>query len=542
MTGQQLKNSILQLAVQGKLVPQDPNDEPASVLLERIRAEKDALIKAGKIKKEKNPSVIFRGADNLPYEQIGKNEPVCIADEVPFELPDSWEWVRIINLGRNVNDAFADGPFGSNLKKEHYTNNKEVRLIQLSNIGENGWRNENTKYTTYKHAQTLSRSMVKAGSIVIAKMMPAGRAIIVPDIENDYILSSDAVKFIPHEELNIDYLYYAINSPAFRNQVVAEAHGVTRVRTSLGKLQTYFLPIPPLDEQRRIVDALNKIFPYVEQYETSEIKRKEFDIIFPDLLKKSILQEAVQGKLVPQDENDEPASVLLERIRAEKQALIKAGKIKKDKNESVIFRRDNSHYEKRGSEEVCIDDEIPFEIPESWEWVRFDSATIYTTDYVANGSFASLKENVKSYKTPNYAIMVKTQDFANNFTRDLTYTDESGFNFLRKSELYGGELMLSNIGASIGKAFIIPKLDKPMTLAPNSIVVKCIDNITTRYLQYLMLSFYGQEMLKGFTAGTAMPKFSKTQLRNALIPLPPHKLQERIVVKLDELFLKVDTL
>ena len=152
--------------------------------------------------------------------------------------------------------AFADGPFGSNLKREHYTNNREVRIIQLSNIGEEGWRNENVKYTTYEHAFTLSRSMLKPGVIVIAKMMPAGRAVIVPQIDTDYILSSDAVKFIPHESLNIHYLLLAINSPMFYNQVISETHGVTRIRTSLGKLQKYLLPSPPLAEQKRIVDKI----------------------------------------------------------------------------------------------------------------------------------------------------------------------------------------------------------------------------------------------------------------------------------------------
>jgi len=187
------------------------------------------------------------------------------------------------------------------------------------------------------------------------------------------------------------------------------------------------------------------------------------------------------------------------------------------------------------NEPVCIADEVPFDIPDSWEWVRLNEAVLYTTDYVANGSFATLRENVKNYKTENYALLVKTQDFSNNFTRNLTYIDKQGYEFLAKSKLYGGELMLSNIGASIGKAFIIPKLDKPMSLAPNSIIVKCINDTMTQFVKYLILSPFGQDILKNFTAGTAMPKFSKTQLRGTLIPLPPLKEQQRIVDKLKEL-------
>ena len=192
-------------------------------------------------------------------------------------------------------------------------------------------------------------------------------------------------------------------------------------------------------------------------------------------------------------------------------------------------------YEKAGNEVRCIAEEVPFEIPDSWEWVRLNESVLYTTDYVANGSFATLRENVKNYKTENYAILVKTQDFSNNFTRNLTYIDKQGYEFLSKSKLYGGELMLSNIGASIGKAFIIPQLDKPMSLAPNSIIVKCINDTMTQFIKYLILSPFGQDILKNFTAGTAMPKFSKTQLRGTLLPFPPLAEQQRIVDKLKEL-------
>ena len=239
-------------------------------------------------------------------------------------------------------------------------------------------------------------------------------------------------------------------------------------------------------------------------------------------LKNSVLQLAIQGKLVEQNPNDEPVSVLLKRIKAEKEQLIEEKKIKKEKTLPEI------------SEEEKL-----FEIPDSWEWVRFEDAIIYATDYVANGSFASLKANVRTYKEINYAILIKTQDFANNFTRDLTYVDEESYRFLKKSSLYGGELILSNVG-SIGKVFIVPQLDIPMSLAPNSIVVKCSNKTITEYIKNLILSFYGQEMLKKFTSGTAIPKFNKTQLRNLAIPLPPLQEQKRIVAKIEEVFEKIE--
>lgn len=255
------------------------------------------------------------------------------------------------------------------------------------------------------------------------------------------------------------------------------------------------------------------------------------------LLKHKILDLAIHGKLVPQNPNDESATVLLEKIRAEKAEKIKKGELKADKKDSYIFvGDDNRHYEKFADGTVKdIEDEIPFEVPEGWAWCRLGVLS-ETTDYIANGSFADTKANVKFYKDKNYALLVKTQDFNNNFTEDLTYTDEMGYNFLSKSHLFGGELLLSNIGASIGKALIVPKFDIPMAVAPNSIVVRTTNLLETHFLKSIMLSTYGQTALVTFTAGSAMPKFNKTQLRSLLIPLPSISVQKSIISIIDNIF------
>ena len=453
-------------------------------------------------------------SDNTPYEKIGDSEPVSIADEVPFEIPQSWEWVRLCQIADNIPDAFADGPFGSNLKREHYTEKREVRLIQLSNIGENGWRNENTKYTTYAHAATLERSCVKAGSIVIAKMMPAGRAIIVPNIESDYILSSDAVKFVPHPLLNKEYLVFAINSPAYRDQVVSEAHGVTRVRTSLGKLQTYLIPIPPLEEQSRIVKRLNEVFPLIAQYESGENARLLLDKFFPEQLKKSILQMAVQGKLVQQDPSDEPASVLLERIRAEKERLIKEGKIKRDKNESVIFRRDNSHYEKLGSEEHCIDDEIPYDIPDSWIWCRI-------------GNLFSLQagKNVPSSEIKELEFKGSYPCFGGNGKRGYVscYNHEGDYPLIgRQGALCG------NINRATGRFYATEHAVCVEAFADTNISWACL------FLKALDLNQYA--------TATAQPGLAVANINKVLIPLPPLSEQLRIVERIESLLTIIDSL
>lgn len=242
---EKLRKSILQEAIMGKLGTQDPNDEPASVLLDRIREEKKQLVKAGVLKKKDL-------VETPVYE-----------DEMPFTLPNGWVWANLYSLSIDS----ADGPFGSNLKKEHYTEKKEVRIIQLSNIGEDGWKNVNTKYTTYEHLNTIKRSEAFAGDIIIAKMMPAGRAIICPNVDSKFVLSSDAVRFDFSKELYKKYLYYAINSSIFKNQVYGDVQGITRVRTSLSKLRTYSIPLPPLAEQHRIVEKIEALFAEVDHIE-----------------------------------------------------------------------------------------------------------------------------------------------------------------------------------------------------------------------------------------------------------------------------------
>ena len=254
-------------------------------------------------------------------------------------------------------------------------------------------------------------------------------------------------------------------------------------------------------------------------------------------LRQKVLDLAIHGKLVPQNPNDESATVLLEKIRAEKAEKIKKGELKADKKDSFIFvGSDKRHYEQFADGTVKdIEDEIPFDVPEGWAWCRLGTLS-ETTDYIANGSFADTRANVKFYKEKNYALLVKTQDFNNNFTDDLTYTDETGYNFLSKSHLFGGELLLSNIGASIGKALIVPKFDIPMAVAPNSIVVRTTDLLETQFLKSIMLSTYGQNALVAFTAGSAMPKFNKTQLRSLLIPLPTIYAQQSIISTVNTIF------
>ena len=253
------KTKILDLAIRGKLVPQDPDDEPASVLLDHIRAEKEELIKQGKIKRDKKESVIFKGEDNSYYETIG-TKTFCINKDIPFNIPDNWSWCRLKSLAAAQENSFVDGPFGSNLKTDHYTQNQEVRIIQLNNIGEFEWKNQGIKYTTYEHAETLSRCKSYPGDIVIAKMMPAGRAIIIPDLEKLYIISSDCVRLHPSNIVNSEYIMYMINSPSINKYILDNVQGIGRTRTSLGKLKELLVPIPPYNQQVKISNSIKNIY------------------------------------------------------------------------------------------------------------------------------------------------------------------------------------------------------------------------------------------------------------------------------------------
>ncbi|MDM8267265.1 restriction endonuclease subunit S [Limosilactobacillus pontis] len=242
----------------------------------------------------------------------------------------------------------------------------------------------------------------------------------------------------------------------------------------------------------------------------------------PEQLRASILQQAMEGKLVEQDPNDEPASVLLEKIAEEKARLIREKKIKRTKKLPEI-----------------TDDEKPFEIPDSWEWAYVQDYSLVITDYVANGSFKTLRENTHKTKIDGYALFVRTQDLSNNFSTKI-FIDKASYDFLDKSKLFGGEVILPNIGGSIGKVFRIPNMDIPMSLAPNSVMLKFMNMTTNRFFEFFIKSAYGKQLLDTIKGGSATPKFSKTELRESLLPVPPLAEQKRIVTKLDQLMPLVD--
>ena len=400
----------------------------------------------------------------------------------------------------------ADGPFGSNLKAEHYTKNKEARIIQLSNIGEYGWREENIKYTTLEHAKNnISRSIVEPGNVVIAKMMPAGRAIICPNNEKMYVLSSDAVKLVPTSLINSNYLLNAINSPFFRASVTDNVQGTTRLRTSISKLRDCFFPLPPLNEQGLIVNAIENVISQIDDLEQNKIDLQNLITH----TKSKILDLAIHGKLVPQDSTDEPAEELLKRIAT----------------------CDNRPYKK-------FDDDIPFSLPQNWEWCYLgDICKVSSAKRV-------LQQDWKDSGIPFYRAREIAQ-LSNSETvkEDLFITPELYDELKNK---YGvpvtGDLMISAVG-TIGKVYIVKESD---CFYYKDASVICFSkkekNIDSKYLKLCLESGFLQNQIYSQSTGTTVDTITINKAQEYLFPLPNIKEQKRIVSKIEDLFSYLDTI
>ena len=494
MTAQQLKNSILLMAVQGKLVPQDPNDEPASILLERIHAEKERLIKEKKIKREKNPSVIFKGADNTPYEKIG-DEVRSLADEVPFDIPDSWEWVRLGNIGEtNIGLTYKPSDVTSDGVPVLRSNNIQNGQIDYSEL-------------LYVSCAVPERAYAHKGDILICARN-GSRAL----VGKSAIVAADGMAFgafmaIYRSSCN-PYIQLFINSYLFRGQLEG-ATTTTINQVTQEMLKRQLCPLPPIQEQLRIVQKYTELQPLIAAYSNAYDKAQILITAFPEALKKSILQEAVQGKLVPQDPSDEPAEALLKRIRAEKQRLIKEGKIKKDKHESIIFRRDNSHYEKLDGVERCIDEELPFEIPETWAWVR-----IGTILSVSSGDSLTVAQMNSAGSIPVYGGngIAGTHDKWNVCHRTL---------------------VIGRVGYYCGATHIT----EPFAWVTDNAFITHFDEelLQMKWLKFLIDYLEPRKR----ASSTAQPVISGKLLYPMLVPIPPLNEQHRIVQRIEELLTMV---
>ena len=519
MTAQQLKNSILQMAVQGKLVPQDPNDEPASVLLERIRAEKERLIKEKKIKREKNPSVIFKGADNTPYEKIG-DEVRSLADEVPFDIPDSWEWVRLIDVCEYIQRG----------KSPKYSPIKKYPVVAQKCNQWSGFSIEKAQFiepdslSSYGPERLLQDNDLMWNSTGLGTL---GRMAIYKTAANPYELAvadSHVTVIRPLKQFVLpEYLYYYFANPSVQSVIEDQADGTTKQKElATATIKTYLTPIPPLDEQRRILTKLSEVLPVVKSYGAVYGETVAMQEAFSEALKKSILQEAVQGKLVPQDPSDEPAEALLERIRAEKQRLIKEGKIKKDKHETVIFRRDNSHYEKLDGVERCIDDEPPFEIPENWCWARLGSIS----------SYAETKQKVNAANADSAIWGLDLEDIEKGGRLIVHKTVGERKAIGDKTVFSKGDILYSKLRPYLLKILVAPECG---ICTPEIVPFQVFGGIVSEYIVNFLRSPYVDNLINSITYGVKMPRVGTETMTALLVPIPPIAEQHRIVQRIEEL-------
>ena len=496
-----LRQKILDLAIRGKLVPQDPNDEPASVLLERIRAEKQQMVKEGKLKAKdiKNDTVIFKGDDNLHYEQFADGTVKCIEDEIPFELPDGWAWVRIntaciINPRNNIDD------------------NTEVSFVPMANISEGYansfvsdsrlWRKVKTGYTHFAE-----------NDIGIAKITPCfenKKSVVFTGLINGYGAGTTELHIIRTISGLIvpEYLLcFAKRNDFILGGVQTFSGDVGQQRVTKDYIANYLFSLPPLNEQKQIISGIKEAYYIIENIEKTKLSLIE-DV---NKAKSKILDLAIRGKLVPQNPNDEPASVLLERIRAEKEELIKQGKIKRDKKESVIFKGDdNSYYEKIGEEITCIDDEIPFEIPENWFfsrlkniWELISGRDLSPSDY--NGTedgipYITGASNFINGKVSLVRWTPKPQVITNY--GDLLITCKGTI----------GEITINDFG----KAHIARQI----------MAIRNIYNLNIDYLS-LCLQFYIESIKQ--SAKGLIPGISREDVLNIILPVPPNKYQIEVV-------------
>ena len=459
----------------------------------------------------------------MPYEKVGKNEPVCIADEVPFEIPDSWEWVR---LGHVCDIARGGSP--RPIKAFLTEDPNGINWIKIGDTDKGGKYINSTKERIIPEGVSKSR-MVYAGDFLLTNSMSFGRP---------YILNVDGCihdGWLVLSRYNCaydqDFLFHMLSSRFAYFQFCDVVSGAVVKNLNSDKVTAALFPLPPLSEQKRIVEAIERVIPSVNEYDAAESLLSNLNSTFPDRLKKSILQEAVQGKLVPQDLNDEPASVLLERIRAEKQKLIAEGKIKKDKHESVIFRRDNSHYEIIDGEERCIDAEIPFEIPDTWEWIRLNELCkkIGAGSTPSGGKAVYVSEGIKFIRSQNvYNDGLRLSDIA-HITEDTN---------LKKvgSIVQAKDILLNITGGSIGRCAIVPDDFDIANINQHVMIIRLVAPIMRQWIHSILISDYIQTLIMDVQVGVSREGLSAKKLMNFLIPIPPVLEQRRIVEKQKELF------
>ena len=514
-----LRQKILDLAIRGKLVPQDPNDEPASVLLERIRAEKQQMVKEGKLKPKdiKNDTVIFKGDDNLHYEQFADGTVKCIEDEIPFELPDGWEWCRIRNI------ASVKG--GKRLPKgesfsDDVTDHVYIRVTDMKN------RTINTfglKYISEEVFAKIQSYTIGKNDLYVTIAGTIGVVGEVPEILDGMNLTENAVK-VCNISINKTFLCYVMLSELVQQQFQDKTHQVAMPKLALERILGTLIPVCPVKEQQLIVFSIKSALQIAD---TIEIQKDTlFELV--SATKSKILDLAIRGKLVPQDPNDEPASVLLERIRAEKEELIKQGKIKRDKKESVIFKGDdNSYYIQTGSLIEELGDWSLNCLPDSWgicclgEVCDYGSCVNVGTDCIEDDAWILDLEDIEK-DTGRVIKKVKKSE------RSAMST---------KHSFKKGQVLYSKLRPYLNKVVLADEdgycTSEILPLDFNSLVLPA-------YARYYLMTPAFLAYANRCSYGVKMPRLSTYDGKKAVMTIPPLAEQKRIVAAIGTYYSKLD--
>ena len=532
-----LRASILQQAVEGRLVPQDPAEGTADELLEQIRDQRAELVKQKKAKAPKGgESCIYQSADGSWYEQRGKGEPKCIDKEIPFDIPESWAWARLGTITSYVQRG----------KSPKYSTIERYPVVAQKCNQWSGFSLEKAKFIdpetldSYGPERFLIDGDLLWNSTGLGTL---GRLAVYSSEVNPYecAVADSHVTVIRTMPLwmNYQYLFYYFAGPSVQSVIEKKASGTTKQKElALATVLTYPVPVPPLAEQERIVARIDEIMPLVDKLEIRERESDAVDSAFWRRLPQSILQEAVQGRLVPQDDADEPADLLLESIREQRAELVKQKKAKAPKGgESRIYQSaDGSWYEQRGKGELkCIDKEIPFDIPESWAWVRLSTfALVLNGDRGKNYPAKSKlhKEGIPFVSAINIDNHRVVED-------QMLYMTDEQYDALGAGKLEKEDFVFC-IRGSLGKYGVFP-FDKG-AIASSLVIVRAVDDssVSRDYIGMLLGTPITGSEIRSYNNGTAQPNLSAANFERFLYPVPPLAEQERIVSRVDEIMSLLD--
>ena len=511
-----LRQKILDLAIRGKLVPQDPDDEPASVLLERIRQQKQQMVKDGKLKAKdiKNDTIIFVSEDNLHYEKFADGSVKCIEDEIPFELPDGWAWSRLGAVAEAIGDGDHQPPPQTSFG---------VPFLVISNVSGGRLSFENTRFVSKEYFSQLPETRKpRNGDLLFTVTGSYGIPVLIDS--DDKFCFQRHIAIVRPCTISNRYLYVILGSSYVKSICDAKATGTAQKTVGLATLRELLIPVAPYKEQMQIYAQTQDALSIVDS--VSSDKEDLLNII--ESAKTKILDLAIRGQLVPQDPTDEPASVLLERIRAEKEELIKQGKIKRDKKESVIFRgEDNSYYEKMGGKVVNIDDEIPFELPESWAWCRGYSCFEGLGSTKPQGDFFDY-------------IDIDAIDNRLHCIKDAKHLPVSDAPSRASRAVKDGSVLFSLVRPYLENIALVEEKHSNCIASTGFYVCNSNGVLLPEFMFFLMISGYVVNGLNQYMKGDNSPSISKDNIENWLYPVPPIGEQQTICAKLKTVFTLVE--